>query len=90
MVNTLVAPGLASALEHPALRREDLVAVLRDLIPAYRIRLPSAKELTMPVSADVERTCDQTKEMELDEPLVAKHAADIAAKRARPVASGLL
>ncbi len=31
-----------------------LVAVLRDLIPAYRIRLPSAKELTMPVSADVE------------------------------------
>jgi len=31
-----------------------LVAVLRDILPSYRIRLPTEKELTVKVSADVE------------------------------------
>ena len=35
-----------------------LLAVLRDIMPGYRIRLPSEKELTMPVSKDVRKVRD--------------------------------
>lgn len=48
---------LASRDVSPATRRMaalSCVAVLRDLIPAYRIRLPTDKELAMQVSSEVE------------------------------------
>jgi hypothetical protein len=35
-----------------------LLAVFRDVLPGYRIRLPTEKELAMPVSKDVKRTRD--------------------------------
>ena len=35
-----------------------LLAVFRDILPGYRIRLPTEKELAMPVSKDVKRTRD--------------------------------
>ena len=35
-----------------------LLAVLRDIMPGYRIRLPSEKELAMPVSKDVKKVRD--------------------------------
>ena len=35
-----------------------LLAVLRDIMPGYRIRLPSEKELSMPVSKDVRKVRD--------------------------------
>lgn len=33
-----------------------LLAVFKDVLPGYRIRLPTEKELAMPVSKDVKRT----------------------------------
>ena len=33
-------------------------AVFRDIVPGYRVRLPTDKELTMPVSKDVRRVRD--------------------------------
>ena len=47
----------AAFARQPAIQRLALlsaVAVLRDLIPAYRIRPPTDKELKMQVSKDVE------------------------------------
>ena len=35
-----------------------LLAVFKDVLPGYRIRLPTEKELAMPVSKDVKRTRD--------------------------------
>ena len=35
-----------------------LVAVFRDILPGYRIRPPTEKELTMPVSKEVKKTRD--------------------------------
>lgn len=35
-----------------------LTAVFRDILPGYRIRLPTDKELAMPVSKDVKRVRD--------------------------------
>lgn len=32
-----------------------LLAVMRDIVPGYRIRLPTEKELAVPVSKDVQR-----------------------------------
>ncbi len=32
-----------------------LLAVMRDIVPGYRIRLPTEKELAAPVSKDVQR-----------------------------------
>lgn len=34
------------------------VAVFRDIAPGYRVRLPTEKELAMPVSRDVRRVRD--------------------------------
>ena len=34
------------------------VAVFRDVVPGYRVRLPTDKELAMPVSKDVRRVRD--------------------------------
>lgn len=35
-----------------------LLAVFKDVLPGYRIRLPTEKELAMPVSKDVKKTRD--------------------------------
>ena len=35
-----------------------LLAVMRDIVPGYRIRLPTEKELAVPVSKDVQRVRD--------------------------------
>ncbi len=35
-----------------------LLAVMRDIVPGYRVRLPTEKELLVPVSKDVQRVRD--------------------------------
>ena len=35
-----------------------LLAVMRDIVPGYRVRLPTEKELAVPVSKDVQRVRD--------------------------------
>lgn len=48
----------ADALQIVRLAMLSLLAVFRDILPGYRIRLPTEKELAMPVSKDVKRTRD--------------------------------
>ena len=62
-------PGLRSSSGHeraelrncPQVRRLaqlSLLAVMRDIVPGYRVRLPTEKELAVPVSKDVQRVRD--------------------------------
>ncbi len=53
------APAVPHAVPQVArLALLSLLAVFRDVLPGYRIRPPSDKELAMPVSRDVRRTRD--------------------------------
>ncbi len=47
-----------SALQVSRLAMLSLLAVFKDILPGYRIRLPTEKELEVPVSKEVKQTRD--------------------------------
>ena len=61
---TFVMPGKATWLTHGGtvqvarLAMLTLLAVFKDILPGYRIRLPTEKELEVPVSKEVKQTRD--------------------------------
>ena len=50
--------GTARRVQVRRLAQLSLLAVMRDIVPGYRIRLPTEKELAAPVSKDVQRVRD--------------------------------
>lgn len=57
-LRALLALTADDDLQVRRLAQLSLLAVLRDIMPGYRIRLPSEKELSMPVSKDVRKVRD--------------------------------
>ena len=57
----LSSPKYAADMPRTQVARLAMVsqaAVFRDIVPGYRVRLPTEKELAMPVSKDVRRVRD--------------------------------
>ena len=57
-LRALLALTADDDLQVRRLAQLSLLAVLRDIMPGYRIRLPSEKEISMPVSKDVRKVRD--------------------------------